>query len=202
MSNIDTLKSTIGKKGGFANTNRFEVDITFPNANTSAEVITLVSEAINFPGRQIETLDYDRGYRANTIKIPTGYSNEEFNITFRLTNDFFVKKLFDEWQRIIFNSRTQKVSYLKEYARDITIHSLNKENEKTFGVKMFDCYPTTVGAIEKTNESQDEILRMQVTFTFKDLERVNNSSNIVSVNLNDPNLFNTDSINPFRGIFV
>lgn len=174
--NIDTLKSTIASKGGFANPNRFEALINLPssgivgrktNVAKHLEILMLSCESLTFPGRQIESLDYSM-YR-NTIKIPTGYINDEVNVTFRLTEDMYAKNIFDAWQRCVVDQETYKARYFDEYTSQIEFHHLNKKNEKTFSVFLDDCYPITVGAVEKSNESMDEILKMQVTLACRDI---------------------------------
>ena len=208
MSNIDTLKSTIQSRGGFANTNRFSAEFTVPTSLTGSqqkdqEFLSLSCESINMPGRQIESLDYSM-YR-NTIKIPTGYANDEINITFRLSEDFFAKKVFDEWQRYIIKQDDYLVSYFNDYTTDMTLKSLNKENEVMHEVKLLNCYPLTVGGIEKSNETTDEILRLQVTIAYRDFESKyysakNAKKSDVSIALNDPTLFNNTELDQFRGI--
>ena len=98
---IDNFKSEISRRGGFAASNRFWTSFSVPrfvqswNSNYSRS-LNLLCESISFPGKQIESVDYSM-YR-NTYKVPTGYMNDELNVVFRLTQDFFVKKVFDEWQ--------------------------------------------------------------------------------------------------------
>ena len=197
---LDDFKSEIGKRGGFANSNRFWTSFNAPsyvkswNGTDSSRSINMLCESISFPGKQIESLDYSM-YR-NTYKVPTGYMNDELNVVFRITDDFFVKKVFDEWQAGIIDQTTYKARYIDEYAKQFTFAHESKEGNKgsftaanTFNpqfnfnkaalatdyitndykINITDCYPITVGAIEKSNESMDEIMKLQVTFAYRDI---------------------------------
>ena len=52
--------------------------------------ISILCEAVSFPGRQISTIDYIAERQA--IKIPYSVINEDISMTFLLTNDYYVKK--------------------------------------------------------------------------------------------------------------
>lgn len=194
---IDDLKAEIGKRGGFANSNRFHTYFSVPNfvkswnGTDSSRSMNILCESISFPGKQIESLDYSM-YR-NTYKVPTGYMNDELNVVFRITDDFFVKKVFDEWQSGIIDKTTYKARYIDEYATQFSFKHDNKTNrqkglpktfnptrnfldttseiynERDYEINITDCYPVTVGAIEKSNESTDEIMKLQVTFAYRDI---------------------------------
>ena len=48
--------------------------------------ISILCEAVSFPGRQISTLDYIADRQA--IKVPYSTINEDVSMTFTLTNDY------------------------------------------------------------------------------------------------------------------
>jgi len=93
-SSIENLKSEVVRRSGLANPNRFRAFINVPNyvkegGNFDMRSLNILCEAISFPGKQIETLDYSM-YR-NPLKIPTGFINDEVTIKFRLTEDFLLR---------------------------------------------------------------------------------------------------------------
>lgn len=182
MSNIDQLKTRIAQKGGFANPHRFNAYIYLTQNVSSAlsrkgisfgaqgtEFTNISCESVTFPGKQIETADYST-YR-NKIKMPTGFINDEVNITFRLTEDMYLKNVFDAWQEYIIDPETYQARYRSEYVSNIELMSLDKGNLSQHNVLLVDCFPVTVGGIEKSNESTDEVLKLQVTFACKDVVR-------------------------------
>ena len=127
MNSIDNLKATIAKKGGVAMQNRFQVFFTPPTANSVKSLlnsdpkvlvgdiaknaisggsirnmipdprdISILCESVNLPGRQITTIDYQA--EKQSIKIPYSAINEDVTMSFILTNDYYMKKLFDDWE--------------------------------------------------------------------------------------------------------
>jgi len=173
MGPIDQLKGEISKRG-LANPNRFLAFFNVPayvaddvkDLNQSRS-LNILCESITFPGKQIETIDYSM-YR-NPLKIPSGFINDEVSVTFRLTEDFFVKKVFERWQAGIIDQRTYKARYLEEYVSDIVFDHQDKQDNTKYSITLRDCYPVTVGAIEKSHETTDAALRMTVTFACRDV---------------------------------
>ena len=121
MSTIDKLKSVIGKRGGLAKSNRFNVIFTPPtqsllNLNSSALIgvlaggqsvkslisdprdISLLCQGANIPGRQITTIDYQS--EKQVVPIPYAIIDEDVTLKFLLTNDYYIKRMMDDWDNI------------------------------------------------------------------------------------------------------
>ena len=170
-----TIKALLGQinKRGLANPNRFTAYFNAPqyviDEVDGFDLISqqLLCESITFPGKQIESIDYSM-YR-NLLKMPSGYMNDELSVTFRLTEDFYVKKIFETWQAGIIDQRTYKARYLDEYVKDLFFIHEDKENKPKYKIRAVDCYPITVSAIEKSNETVDSALKLTVTFACRDI---------------------------------
>jgi len=185
QSSIEVLKAQVVGKGGLANPNRFRAFIPVPGyvrgdrqiapllASGTGSVaqsmysLNVLCESISFPGKQIETLDYSM-YR-NPLKIPTGFINDEVTIKFRLTEDFFAKAIFDRWLNGIIDQKTYKQRYLEEYVVDIKLEHQNKEDKVKYGITMRDAYPLTMSSVEKSQETTNSILTLDVTFSCRDI---------------------------------
>ena len=194
--NIDNLKSTIAKKGGVAMQNRFMVYFQPPGGtgiksllNTNAKTLvgniagTLASggslknlipdprdigilcESVNLPGRQISTIDYQADRQS--IKIPYGIINEDVSMSFILTNDYFMKKLFDNWMSSIFDVEKYRAGYKKDFATDVVIQQLNKENVPIYGVRLENAFPTTMSSITLDNNSENTVQKLSVTLSYE-----------------------------------
>jgi hypothetical protein len=123
--NIDDLKSVIGARGGLAQTNRFEIQVTPPTGlGIATRDFSVLCESCSLPGRQITTIDYQ--ILQQSYKIPSGFINEDVTFTFLLTNDFYVKKAFEAWANAVVDFNSYKVKYLDNYAGEITIRQLTK----------------------------------------------------------------------------
>jgi len=190
---IDDFQAVVGRRSGLAPANRFAVFMSPPSQtllnldlqNIATNILSgnfglsqlindprdlaILCESCSLPGRQIQTLDSQHlGYR-QAIKFPQGYFNEDVNFVFHLTNDYYLRKVFDRWLDIIVNPETYQVSYKKDYVTDVTIQQLNRRNIPVYGVKLKNAYPVTVSTIGLSNSSADT-QKLNVTLTYEDYE--------------------------------
>lgn len=189
---INDIKSAIGKHGGVAHPNRFAVYMHPPQASllnldvqgalinaisgtfkasnliNDPRDMALLCESCNFPGRQITTLDYQS--IRQSIKMPYGYFNDEVTFTFLLTNDFYIKKIFEKWAGSVIDFDKYRVRYQNEYTTDVVIQQLNKENLPIYGVRLKKAYPITMNSIPLDNTAENAIQKMTVTMAFEDFE--------------------------------
>ena len=187
---IDQFKATIGKRGGAAAPNRFSVTIAPPsrtlldldlnniassalsgNSNLGGLVndprdINILCQTCQLPSRGIQTGDYDPHNRANT-KRPTGLLIDDVEFTFLLTNDYYAKRVFDRWMETIIDHDSELVGYRDEYATDVWIQQLDKQNTPIYGVKLLYAYPIGVSTIELSNESGDAAHSVSVTMAYE-----------------------------------
>jgi len=179
-SKIDDFKSTIGKRGGLAASNRFSVTIVPPTASllnlgglfgegpvvNDPRDISILCDSCSLPGRLIQTGDYDAVGR-NPRKYPTTIIEEDVSFTFTLTNDVYIKKLFDNWLESIIDPVSNLVSYDSEYKVDTHIQLLDKNNATIYGVRLIDSYPTSVNSIDLSNENTDSKIVVSVNMTYE-----------------------------------
>jgi len=171
-SSIENLKSEVVRRSGLANPNRFRAMISVPGyvregGKFDMRSLDILCESISFPGKQIESLDYSM-YR-NPLKIPTGFINDDVTITFRLTEDFYAKTIFEKWQAGIIDQFTYTSRYLEEYVTDIKLEHQDKQDKVKYGITLRDAYPITLGAVAKSQTTTDSILTLDVTFAFRDV---------------------------------
>ena len=191
-NSIDDMKSLISKKGGLARTNRFQVIFTPPSVslrNLNPEVlvgslvsgsfkvknlindprdISLLCVSAQLPGRQITTADYIAEKQA----VPQVQSiiDEDVTLKFILTNDYYMKIMFDNWVNSIVDLDKYRVGYKKDFAVDVVIQQLNDKNIPVYGVRLENAFPTTVAAIELDNSSENSIQELSVTFSYDKYE--------------------------------
>jgi hypothetical protein len=190
-SGIDAFKSSISTHQGLARPNRFAIIMAPPeqsliNLDIQSQVVGLLSgnsfnlkslindprdvailcESCSMPGREVTTLDYQTV--RNNLKIPNGIIQEDITFAFHVTNDYYMKKMFDRWLDLVLNMTKYRTPYLKDYARDVVIQQLNAQNLPVYGVKLIDAFPTSVNSIELDNTSDGTTARMTVSFTYRD----------------------------------
>ena len=186
---IDNLKSSIITHGGVAHENRFSVNFAPPdqtlfnldlrNIITSAlsgtfnaknlynnpRDITILCESCSLPGRQIMTLDYQAEKHA--VKRPYSFFNDEVNFTFLMTNDYYMKKIFDKWSEQIMGFSNYRLNYLKDFAVPVTISQLNKKNLPIYTVVLHNAFPVTFNSIALDNTAENSVQKFSVTMAYE-----------------------------------
>ena len=198
---IDTMKSTINRRGGLARGNRFGVYITHPsrgmnsllNFNPATLLSNLISgqgvnagdfiqdprdmfllcQSCTMPGKRILTTEATHNH--HNTKKPYSAATDEVTMTFLLTNDYYIKKYFDMWQEMIVDTRTEhyKTFYKNEYSTDVTIQQLSASNDVVPGytVQLQNAYPIQVGAVE-LNEGSEGLLELSITWEYDNFKSV------------------------------
>ena len=188
MATIEDLKATISKKGGLARANRFNVIFTPPkqsllNLNPETIISSAISgnfsarnlinnprdinvlcSSISIPGRQISTLDYQA--EKQTIKIPYGELHDDVTCTFLLTNDYYMKTVFDSWVGSIVDMDQYAVAYKRDITTDVIIQQLDEQNTPIYGVRLEGAFPTTIADIELSNDSENTVQSLSVSFSY------------------------------------
>ena len=187
---IDSFKSAIGKRGGLAKTNRFVVFMSPPdqsllNINLQDLAISTISgnfnpkslindprdigilcESCSIPGRQIQTMEHSHFRQA--VKVPNSYINEDVTFSFHLTNDYYMKKMFDKWTSLVINPDTFKLNYDSVYKRDVTIQQLNEKDVPIYGITLRNAYPVTANSIDLNNSGENSTQKLSITMTYED----------------------------------
>lgn len=182
---VDTFKANL--RQGMARTNLYRVILpSLPGAN--ATQINTLCKAVGMPGRQILTSERTMGMKVQ--KMAYGYAVDDVSLTFHLLQDYGVKTYFDTWQKLAINQEDQRANYKKEYAYDVIIQQLRNDaildlgfnvsipflgnfgadiitpDQVAFTCVLEDAFPTTVNAIEFSNDA-DQLgeLSVQLSYT-------------------------------------
>lgn len=169
MNTIDEFKATIGRRGGFARSNRWSVVVIPPtqafDGFGDVRDLNLLCDECSLPGRQIQT--FEHSYFGNEIKVAENYINEDVSFTFHLTSDLFIKSIFDRWTNLIIDRRSFKLNYASVYKRDVAIYQHDTNNKVVYAVKLIDAFPISVQSVS-LNGNDGETQKVTVDFTYKD----------------------------------
>ena len=192
---IDTIKSTINRRGGVARGNRYAVYITHPSKGMNSflkfDPATLLSNLISgdgvnlgdfisdprdmfllcqsasLPGKRITTTEATHNH--NRTKKPYSMMTEEVTMSFLLTNDYYVKRYFDMWQNMIIDDSGDhyKTMYKRDYSTDVTIQQLSTSNDfiPGYSIQLLNAYPIQVSSVELSNGG-DGLLEVSVTWEY------------------------------------
>ena len=175
INSIDTFKSNVMSHGGLAQANRFNIIFKPPQmslinldpSNLIANAlggnfslkdlindprdISMLCQTATIPGRQITT--FETSDRDAARKIPYGYMDMEVNCTFLLTEDYYMKTIFDNWMQVVFNTSNYHPNYKDKFVTDVRIQQLNKKNKPIYGVVLQKAYPVSISDIVLDNSA-------------------------------------------------
>ena len=67
-------------------------------------------------------------------------------------------------------------SALAEYQSNLNVWALNSKREKVYGYKLQNCYPTSVGEVAFSDDSENKLVEFDVTFTFSEFLPIKDQS--------------------------
>tara|TARA_X000001036_G_scaffold149047_1_gene141644 strand:- start:3640 stop:4275 length:636 start_codon:yes stop_codon:yes gene_type:complete len=170
MAALDEFIASFSKFGGHALANRFEVKITSPPAIRDPDADRHVSfrvEAFTMPGKNIRTVTNETVY-GPTYEMAQGLTYaEDISMTFFLSAEHFERQYFLKWQDLVVKPNNYNLEYYNQYVTPIEVFQLGKNGLPLAGLRLNECFPKTVGAIEYSAQNVD-IARQEVSFVFKD----------------------------------
>jgi hypothetical protein len=201
---IDSFKAGLGNHGGFARPNRYNIKITSMGsggATADNAAVDFLASAVTIPSRTIATNEVAQ--HRETYKNPYTYIDGDVVVTFIIPNDFYPRTLIDTWMQKIISPVDYTLRYKNEYAGSIEISAVNpKDGKESYGVRLLNCFPVTMGEIQMANDNENSIMTMDVTFAydyFQDLDQtggqIGSKTSGLALRFNIPQLGGTVTIN-------
>lgn len=187
MATIDEFKAAVSSKLGFARSNQFLVVMPgsvsgFIGGLLGGNNLNLLCASAELPGKQI--LTHDRTIGMVNEKLAYGYANPDVSLTFYAMNDYGIVKYFNNWHDFTLDQQQFQAKYKNSYASTVEIHQLRKPliskgfglgpvkiniglgGGTVYGVKLLEAFPTSVNAIELSNELDGLVqLTVQLSYT-------------------------------------
>jgi len=186
---INKFRSEIDT-GGVLKTNRFMVQFNAPpsmGGKKIADGFLLRCDAVQWPGVSFTTMDAPprAGYGASEV-IPIAPIFEDVTLNFIVDKNSNLHKFFFEWINTVVNLQSEgqsrykdkndknyspyEVGYKDEYCTDIEIHMIREtgENDKAMTAKLYRAFPRAMPGFDLNWASNDEILKLNVQFTYTD----------------------------------
>ena len=161
--------------GGFARPTKYEVWIFPPRAIHKREIsdqLTLQCVAIEMPGHDLQS--QTRQHASEPEREIVQYHDYEGTIdaTFLLSHDLREKSFFEKWQSLAVNKDTHKARYYDDYIGTMYISQLSSE-QISYTMKAEEVYPATIGTIEYSADSTDEVAELTVKFAYHQWRNLN-----------------------------
>ena len=163
-------------KRGVAKASHFQVKIHGIDLPTERDMI-FRAETAELPGRTLSTNEH-RIY-GPIRKIPYASTYTDTSITILCSRDLSEKVYFENWQNLIHNHQTDpgggqyNLGYYNDYIKSVVISTYDEQgminSEHTFN----EAYPVGIAPIS-LSWSSDELIKLQITFAYKDYSFDNN----------------------------
>ena len=133
--------------------------------------IGLMCEAVQLPDRTINTNPY-RHY-GPTYNVPSIAQYADVTMTFIGDKFLRLRQFFETWQNLVIDSVTNNTGYYDDYVAPIDIFQLgsfdelNDRDSVTYGIRMFECYPVSIGTVDYSYGANNDYVKINVTFTYR-----------------------------------
>ena len=173
---VGKLQATIGRYGGFAKGNRYNVNFNnFPAGLSGGAAfagdLSYLCEAVTLPTKSIAGTPHDIYGPPREISYRETFT--EAALSFILDDVFTVKRFFDDWQTKIISPTTNNPSYYNDYVGTINITRLSNDAsdfetaQNKYKIQLIEAYPSVVGDVALGHSLGAEILRLNVTFKYR-----------------------------------
>jgi hypothetical protein len=139
--------------------------------NSNAKRVNAFCNAISMPDRDIQTLEVKTAGPAR--KIAYDYKSADITATFYSDKFLRERTYFETWQAAAFSTQSHNFNFYDNYVSDINIFQLGsyaskaERDDVTYAVKLFDCFPKTIGVVDYAYADTNTITTFNVTFTFR-----------------------------------
>ena len=189
FGSINAFLSHNASRDGYARQNRYEVVILMPSGVGGSSAADAGSSALSssVTGQLSGETARRISFRCNSISIPArslrtqvnsnqygpihnivqGQTYAPLEATFYCGSDLAERYFFEEWQKITYNPDTYNINYYKEYIGSVEIYQLNEKDERTYGCKLEECFPITIGALPYGHGNNNVIQTISVEFAYR-----------------------------------
>ena len=177
---------------GFAQPNKYEV-LIFPPAKlgggqnqnifggmerqSDLRKISLRAQNVTLPGRNLSTTQESNIYGPDREIVEGVTYADDISMSFQASSGLDERVFFENWQRQAFNEKTWNIGYYLDYIGHVEMYVLDKQEQRRYGIKLWEVFPKTIGASELAYDSNDQIMLLPVSFTFRYWTSLDQSQN-------------------------
>lgn len=186
---LENALAAIRKNGGAATPSRYEVIITPPtpgiggsldtdkdlfqsvaNVGTSdIKDISMKCEALTLPGRNLNSSPDVTIHGPRREVVDGAAFDDAVDMTFTASPDMRERVFFEKWQHAAFNQNTWNVNFYNDYIGTVQIYILDRspDENRTYGLQLFECFPKTISAVALSYASTNEAIKIMVSMNFR-----------------------------------
>jgi len=138
--------------------------------SSNSKRVNAFCKSISMPDRDVQMKDIK--HHGPARKFVYDLKSAPIQATFYADKFLRERTYFELWQQSAFSLKTFNYNYYDNYVSDINIFQLgsfttkNERDATTYAVKLFDCYPKTIGPVEYSYDA-NEVQTFNVTFEFR-----------------------------------
>jgi hypothetical protein len=159
---VDDFKAKLS--GGGARANLYQATLGFPSfVNSNIELASFMVKAAQLPGSTITPIMVP--FRGRQLQLAGDRTFEPWTVTIINDTGFDVRNSFEEWMNGInqHNSNSGLTSP-SDYMSDMEIAQLDKSGATVKNYNIRGCFPTNLGPIEVSYDSENTIEEFTVEF--------------------------------------
>ena len=167
---------------GYAHPNRYEVLVLGPvgigdgnvsnvatglQRQSNTRNISLRCESVNLPGRTLSTSPDSNIYGPVRDIVEGVTYAEDITLSFQSSSGLDERVFFENWQKQAFNEQTWNIGYYNSYIGALEIYLLDKNDQRRYGLKIWEAYPKTISAIPLSYATNNEIIKTDIAFSWR-----------------------------------
>jgi len=159
---IDNLKSNIGS---YARGYLFNMIFTSTPVDLAGgeNKSTYLVRSTTMPDKTIEVIEVP--WQGQMQKIASTNTFAEWEVTFNVDGDGFIKKQIDAWSKKVHDPSTNNHGIPSDYYGIAQVELLNTQGNPIVTYEIRDMWPSTVGALDLAQDTKD-VSQLTVTFTY------------------------------------
>ena len=129
--------------------------------------LSLHCNSISMPGHDLQAQDMQHGSAPGRQIVQSHDYAGTIAASFYLDSHLRERHYFEQWQKMAVSTTTHKANYYNDYIGSIEIYQLDVNNEVTYGIKATEVYPSTIGGIEYSYDSANQVATQAVSFEYR-----------------------------------
>ena len=156
------------RAGDFSYASKYEAEISFPAKINTIEMrnLSIRCDTVTMPGRNLRTVMNGNIY-GPPHEMVQGYTFGEVSASFYLSTDMNELRLFHAWQDSMVDGDTFDLSYYKETVGTVKIFSLDKQEQRVYGLELMEAFPKTIEPISLGYASPNTINKVGISFQYR-----------------------------------
>ena len=158
----------VKKSQSFLRPNQFRVDFNLPSTiqgTFDTRRLSLNCFSAKIPGYSIENHEHSFSGAPDTTHAAS-LKHGEASFSFYMSKDFHEFRVFDEWRKLIVDDESGKLGYFNDYVSSVFVTPLSNNTRRLFNIELLQCKPTTVGEVDLSWKSEDEISELMVSMSY------------------------------------